>query len=171
MGAATHQVQELIQASLMRLLREHSKLRDVHRNLWPAPPKPRGGVRYLTHNLAIRFTWDQFEFLLADKATRLAKSRSKYVKVSNTHKMTWQVQPFYGPTDAINFSTKLAHTVKTPRDAVRILARLDTIVLWLESRGEGLHRAHNVIAEAQAPWQDKLDCRLAIHEMANETQR
>ena len=167
MGAA-NRIDDLLRASLMRLLRGHTKLRGIYRDMWPAPPKVRGGVRYLTRNIAVRFTWDHFEFLLAeDKRTRLARS-AKYVKISNTHKARWEVKPFLLPSNAYGFAEKLMYSIRSPRDAVRILARIDTIVLWLEARCEGLERANKSVAEAQAPWQEKLDQRQAIHELANE---
>lgn len=154
---------KLLHENLMRVLRHARALRQLRDSFSPKPPIVRGNMRYLTRKIALKLDW-KHPMLMIAATDSLSKRKRKEGQIH------WVCSRVDLPSDMHRLASRLAGEVKSPRDLARILARIDAIVLWYDTRQEGLRKAAQHLNEAQKPWQDAIDLRIAISELAKDAQ-
>jgi len=169
---AASQIRRLLANKMESIHQKCLRLLEAGDAAWPHQPVPASGLRHLSRTVGIS-THRTVNLWVCPKS-EAAKSRPpasfsgllmKKMRKPEKEFPGWSKVPGT-PASQAQF---LVQQCASPRDAVRILARLDTMELWLNARLYGMQRAKENTTHAQERWTEMLNARLGILELQEGT--
>jgi ribosomal protein L7/L12 len=145
------QIKFVLDSKLREIDLAAQELTSLCRNAWPTVPFPRSQVRYVTSKLGVQYK--------PKKPMNAVAFYVRTVKKEDTRFSYWC------PTVANGHS--ILADCRSPRDAARVLARLDAFHAWLIARKAGVAKAQAHLLQQQEPWTEKLNARIAILELSS----